>query len=208
MNQNDFLKCVAVITMTIDHIGAVFFPHLLWLRAIGRISFPLFAYQCAVGATYTKNKQKYLMRLLMFAVVSQPIYYILFQHGLNIGFTLLYGVGLIILWQTGKRWLTVIIGAVAIFCPFIDYGFYGVYIIPVFYVYLKNQTLGKLFLVILNGIYVAATTVVIQLLSLLAVFLLDKKWKVTVKLPKYFFYAYYPIHLIVFFFILQFSNQF
>ena len=36
------LKLIACVTMLIDHIGAVFFPHLQWLRIIGRLSFPLY----------------------------------------------------------------------------------------------------------------------------------------------------------------------
>ena len=37
-----WLKMLAVVTMLIDHIGAIFFPGVLWIRAIGRLSFPIY----------------------------------------------------------------------------------------------------------------------------------------------------------------------
>ena len=36
-----WLKMLAVVTMLIDHIGAIFFPGVMWLRAIGRLAFPI-----------------------------------------------------------------------------------------------------------------------------------------------------------------------
>ena len=38
------LKLVAITTMLIDHIGVIIFPNILWLRLIGRLAFPLFAF--------------------------------------------------------------------------------------------------------------------------------------------------------------------
>ena len=33
------LKILAMVCMTLDHIGAAFFPQAVWLRVIGRLAF-------------------------------------------------------------------------------------------------------------------------------------------------------------------------
>lgn len=42
--QRQFIQFIAALTMLIDHIGMVFFPSVIGFRAIGRLSFPLFAF--------------------------------------------------------------------------------------------------------------------------------------------------------------------
>ena len=83
--NRSFLKWLALITMLIDHIGAVIGEevftswNLLWLyqllRTIGRISFPIFAFFIAEGWYYTSNKKRYTLLISLFALISQPIYY-------------------------------------------------------------------------------------------------------------------------------------
>ena len=53
------LKILAMVCMTLDHIGAAFFPQAVWLRVIGRLAFPLFSYCIAEGCRYTRNKARY-----------------------------------------------------------------------------------------------------------------------------------------------------
>ena len=72
------LKAMAFLTMLTDHVGYIFFPSVMWLRIIGRLGFPLFAYCLAVGFVYTKSVKKYALRLLIFSVVSQPFYSLAF----------------------------------------------------------------------------------------------------------------------------------
>ncbi|MBQ9857979.1 MAG: hypothetical protein IJO77_03165, partial [Oscillospiraceae bacterium] len=59
------LKTVAVITMLIDHIGAVLFPFNPLFRYIGRIAFPIFAFLISEGFYYTKSRIKYAARLFV-----------------------------------------------------------------------------------------------------------------------------------------------
>ena len=54
------LKIIALLTMIIDHIGALLFPDIEILRIIGRLSFPIYAYLIGEGCIYTKSKWKYL----------------------------------------------------------------------------------------------------------------------------------------------------
>lgn len=70
------LKIIAILTMIIDHIGYYFEPNInnivyIMLRAIGRISMPLFAYLIVQGFFYTKDLKKYILRIFIFALITQ-----------------------------------------------------------------------------------------------------------------------------------------
>lgn len=86
MNQNsrlsisqEGLKFIACLTMLIDHIGAIFFPSIRWLRIIGRVSFPLYAFLLAEGLRHSHNLVKYGLRLLLVALISELPYDLLFS---------------------------------------------------------------------------------------------------------------------------------
>ena len=68
------LKIIAMITMTCDHVGMQIFPHLLWLRVIGRLAMPIYAYMIAEGCRHTRDRKKYLMRLLGMGLLCQAVY--------------------------------------------------------------------------------------------------------------------------------------
>lgn len=70
------IKLLAAVLMLIDHIGMFFFPSAAWLRCIGRISLPLFAYMLSEGCRYTKNKLAHVALLAASAAVCQAVYYI------------------------------------------------------------------------------------------------------------------------------------
>lgn len=86
------IKVIAYITMLIDHIGLCFFPQCLWLRAIGRVSMPIFSYGIAVGYHHTRQKgtlRQYLMRMAALTLVSQIPYSIMLRTPwkINVGGT-------------------------------------------------------------------------------------------------------------------------
>ena len=72
--DRDWLKIIAIIAMTMDHVASAFFTNgsAIWLifRIIGRITFPLMAYMLADGFTYTRDLKKYITRLFWFSLVS------------------------------------------------------------------------------------------------------------------------------------------
>lgn len=105
--RNDTLKLFAMLTMLIDHIGYMFFPEYRIFRTIGRLSFPIFAYQLSIGYVKTSNLKKYSTRLLGFAFISQ-IPYSFFSPDLNfeplhlnIMFTLLLALGVLYVYDLG-----------------------------------------------------------------------------------------------------------
>lgn len=92
------IKVIAFSLMIIDHVGRLFFPQATIFVIIGRLSFPLFAWLAAQGEKYTSDIKKYVFRLLLWGVITQPIYakfyYSVFSVSgeLNILFTLALGV--------------------------------------------------------------------------------------------------------------------
>ena len=78
--DTNLLKLVAMISMLIDHTGRMFFPQYRIMRIIGRLAFPLYAYCIAVGGVYSKNKLKYLSRILLMGLISQPFYAVALAH--------------------------------------------------------------------------------------------------------------------------------
>jgi len=70
------LKIIAVLAMTIDHIGVMIFPKVLFLRIIGRLAFPIFAYMLAEGCVYTRSKTKYALSIFIVALLCQIVYFV------------------------------------------------------------------------------------------------------------------------------------
>lgn len=112
------LKLIAVITMIIDHIGAVILSRMLIsvnaaaqydrlslfyqiARNIGRTAFPLYCFLLVEGFLHTRAKGRYAVRLLIFAALSEiPFDLALFGKvtfaGQNVLFSLL--IGLLMMW--------------------------------------------------------------------------------------------------------------
>lgn len=75
------LKIIGILTMLLDHIGYIFESELseknyLFLRIIGRIAFPIFAYQLSIGFVKTRNIYKYGMRLFLWGIIAQIPFYL------------------------------------------------------------------------------------------------------------------------------------
>ena len=65
------LRCVAAATMLIDHMGVALFPGVLWLRCVGRLAFPIFAFFLAEGFRLTHSRRRYLLCLVLFALLAE-----------------------------------------------------------------------------------------------------------------------------------------
>jgi hypothetical protein len=198
--QRQFIQCVAALTMLIDHIGAVFFPTVIGFRAIGRLSFPLFAFGIAQVVTYTSDFRKYFMRVLIAAVISQPVYLQVFEvSSLNPLFMLAWGAVALYFWREEKKAFAGILLLGSYFAD-MSYGWYGVWTIFFFGFYGFKDSLCFYGQVIINVLYGLTRGAWVQILSLFAFSFLDGKWRIPLlskKMPRYFFYAFYPLHLLV-----------
>lgn len=220
------LKLIALVTMTIDHVGRFFFPNDIEWLLIGRLAFPIFAWGIANGYHHTSNLKKYMTRLGMFALISQipfTLAYVVLLYTptvLNIFFTLLLGLCAIALYDRiphkGLGALVVLLlSLVASIMP-TDYGAYGVLLTFVFYLtygkpklMIQYQTALWALLFFL-GIVALATplksmaltflipqTLAVQFVALLSVGLIALYTGVQGPRMKWLFYWYYPLHLLV-----------
>ena len=70
------LKLLAMLTMTCDHVGMEIFPQLLWLRMVGRLAMPIYAYMIAEGCRHSRDRKRYLLRLLGMGLLCQSVYFV------------------------------------------------------------------------------------------------------------------------------------
>ena len=70
----ELLKAVAGLAMLCDHFGKMVFPQYAFLRLNGRLAFPLFAYCAALGVPYSRDQRAYLSRVVLLALLCQPLY--------------------------------------------------------------------------------------------------------------------------------------
>lgn len=91
-----WLKVLALAFMFIDHAGKVLFNNMQEMRILGRIAFPLYVWCMIVGFHYTRCVWKYMLRVLITGLISQPLYVIALNHTWNepnIFLTLFLGLG-------------------------------------------------------------------------------------------------------------------
>lgn len=205
----EILKIVAIITMTIDHIGTVFYPEQFLFRIIGRLAFPLFSYLLILGLESTRNRTKYFLRLLIFAIVSQFPFFLAFGYqpleGLNIFFTLFFGALFII------NPLTIVFTLfILIFLSF-DYGIYGIIMIGCMRILKGNTTLGIISLMLMGVFSLFIWDLQIFFLLSIPLILLQKNnyFRIRQNMSfsswhKYLFYFYYPVHLAILYIIKSF----
>ncbi len=208
------LKMIALITMTIDHVGAYLFPQAIWLRMIGRMSMPIYAFMIAQGCRHTHSRPKYLGLVALLALIWQVACFVAEQSiSQTILVTFSISISLIYLIDFGRNkktlwaWLAVAAGfAAAIFvCQFlpglvrgynVSYNFFGV-LLPVLF-YLGRNHKESMILGAVGTLLVIFDQPWVQWYSLIALPLLalynGKRgtWNL-----KYVFYLYYPIHLVV-----------
>lgn len=137
----EVLKLIACVTMLADHIGAVFFPELLWIRIIGRIAFPIYCFLLAEGVRRTRDPRKYLLRLLVGIFLAElPFDYLFFgsftMAHQSVMVTLTLGAFMLLCMEqlrpaALKILLPVPFILIAEYCQ-CDYGGYGILLIAIF----------------------------------------------------------------------------
>lgn len=166
-----------------------------------------------------------MLRLFIFAIISQGPFYLAFNEisngiGLNIFFTLLFGVFSIYFYekQPNIKGISFVIG-ISLVAQILDtdYGFYGVLTIFLFYLFKESKLKTLISMVFLNGIYMIyifsfilsnnITTslfnirVFNQCFSILALILIFMYNGEKGKNLKWAFYVFYPLHLTIIYLI-------
>lgn len=212
------LKLIAMATMLIDHIGDIFFPDVFWMRFIGRIAMPIFSFCIAEGFSYTRDKKKYLLRLGIFALISELPFdlaffrdFLYFGHQ-NVMVTFFLAVLMLMLWDRitaaeGKPKPTQVIAGIIVLiamCIFAillttDYNCFGIMTVWIFYQLRKQahwlrSLIGVGFLAVTRSMGYNIGVV----LSLIPLLLYNGKKG---KGLKWLFYVFYPGHLLVLYLI-------
>ncbi|MGN0777360.1 MAG: TraX family protein [Candidatus Ventricola sp.] len=155
------IRLLACLFMLVDHAGKMLFPQIPELRLIGRLAFPMFAYGIAVGAVYTRNPIRYLSRIVLLMLISQPLYALGLDHEVSTMYTVSFlqnplgaarafylgswskpsillslALGLCILIALRKRQWVLALGVYVLCCRFstsLDYGIGGIRLMILFY---------------------------------------------------------------------------
>ena len=227
---NNALKIIACISMVFDHIGVIMFPEVMWLRAVGRLAYPLFAFCLAEGCYYTKDKIKHLIVIAMLGVAIQLFEYV-FLEMIDLSIFIVFSISIILIYllddidkaiRNKKKilsarsivtFLTLLFGLnVLVYYSLIfdaNFGYYGI-IVPVI-LYAVKKYLNKhswwiyVDCILLIGLFVARTIMTNNVYVLFSLFVIPLllmyngkrgKWKI-----KYFFYFFYPLHLVAIYLI-------
>ncbi len=215
--DGSMLKLIAMVTMLIDHIGAILGRYVntplltvlghtvdLYpiLRIIGRVSFPIYAFLLVEGFLHTKNVRKYAGDLLIFALLSELPWNLAHSGGpfysvQNVMFTLL--LGLLGIWvirdlqQDRKKQALYLLGLLAASILLrADYGCAGFGFILLLYL-LREKPLYRAVIgtCCLSGNWIAG-------LAFLPIGMYNgRRGFIRGKGLKYAFYAFYPLHLFI-----------
>lgn len=143
------LRVLAMLTMLLDHMWATVIPGNFWMTCVGRLAFPIFAFQIAEGFFHTSDRRRYMKRLLITALIAEIPFdlvqggTILYPFHQNTIFTLILGLWAIQIIDAARAepsargwlrcsgkllgiWLLALVGMV-------DYGWKGVATVVMFY---------------------------------------------------------------------------
>ena len=220
--MNSFvLKVIACVCMFCDHFGNAVFGSTTFLNYIGRFSFPIFCFQIVQGYIHTHNVKKYIIRLGVFSLISQ-IPFMLFYHfvfdsfSINVIFTLLFGLLTILIYDKYNKFVGIcsglLLATISEVCCF-DYGFFGVFIIFMFYL-LRDKKI-TMTIVFVISVIINFLIPIIKIGLPFSYLFLGNKYSLLMfftcfaiipillfngkkgKDAKYLFYIFYPTHLLI-----------
>ena len=223
--SGNVLKIIALVCMTIDHIGLILFPDYIIFRIIGRIAFPIFAYFIAEGCRYTRNKLRYFLLIfglgIAFDIVSR-----IFAHTTDCNILVTFGLAILLVYlfdwlkksinkKSAKLIFASIVSFVAaaaamfVVCSIlpnyiswftgVDYGFFGIMVVVLVSIFDRQYL--KLICLLIGLVILCLVGLPIgptQWFSLVAVLFLSWYNGERGKLRlKYLFYIYYPAHILL-----------
>lgn len=182
-HKTNTIKWIGILTMTLDHIGYFLFPNIAWLRIVGRIAFPCFLYGIIEGTERTSNYPRYIAQLLLLGVISMPI--------TPNTFNVLFLLALFSLSMKYPKYFIVFL----FLSIFVEYSVYG-FLFGWALWWMKNRDatqgiFGSFLVQLLN-------LSSIQIFSVLSLPLFKMKDGIKLpRVPKYFFYLFYPVHQLI-----------
>ena len=199
MSQNQ-IKWLATILMLADHIGVL--VEIEPLRVVGRLSFPLFAWVFVQNWQRPGKKKALTTRLLLFGVISQFPYTLLFnnfQPNIMLSFAVI-AITFQHIHKSNRKIAILAIGLIGAQILGISYGWYAI-TCPLMMVGLKGKGNKPWWFgwTVTNIIYTATTGCWYQIFAIFAPFILayhdpkcDRKPS---NIEKKIFYYFYPIHM-------------
>ena len=209
----------AMLLMLCDHLQLTLLPDLPVLRCVGRLAFPLFAFMAVEGYLHTRSLKKYLLRLLMLAVISEVPFDLLVSGSVfdpmhqNVIWTIILGLCCIRAFENISADLKKMLSAVVIIASLaaaiiarVDYSSAGVLTLLAFYAFRGNtvrcrlmQLLSLAFinLVLLGGIEFAFPYQALAVLSLPIIWLYDGSQGPHNGFIKAANYLFYPAHMLI-----------
>ena len=207
------IKLIAMLAMTADHVGLQLLPQWGFLRILGRLAMPLYAYMIAEGCRYTRNRTRYFLSIALLGLGCQIVYFFfmgsLYQCIL-VTFSLSLALIYLLDWAKAPlKWVMAVLGVTTVWfitsvlpgllpgTDFrIDYDFWGV-MLPVL-IYLAKDRPKALLMSAIGVALLGAHFGGDQWFGLLTIPLLalydGTRGKANIKL---LFYLYYPAHLAV-----------
>ena len=225
-----YLKLIAMVCMLLDHTWGILVSGQIWMTCVGRIAFPIFAFQIAEGYAHTKNFKKYLLRLFLFGLLSEIPYNYMTgggwfnPFGQNVMFTLCIALLVIRIidraWKKHWAWglvsaaLGAFVGYWLGMFTFVDYYGYGVLMVLIFWLF-REVRLGWLIqlaaMVYINfelvggmGFQIGSfflPTQAFAVLALIPIWLYNGEQGWKSKGFRYACYAFYPVHILILVFI-------
>ena len=150
------LRLLALALMLVDHVGRTMFPGQAWMVCLGRLAFPIFAFQTAEGYRRTRNFRRYCLRLAVFALVSEIPFNlmvggsVLYPGHQNVMVTMLLGLLACRAWD-GQKWGQLLLVFLAATFGFPDYGSLGVATVLVFHMFRQERAVLLLLLALIHG---------------------------------------------------------
>ena len=213
------LKYLAIIAMTIDHIALLFVPAdsslYAVMRIIGRLTAPIMSFFIAEGFRYTRNYWAYIRRLAVFAVISQPVYFIMlfgrspnnateFLMHLNVMYTFIISLLILKVINTDK---INVCGKIALCILCLILSMFGdwIYFIPAWVLifhWFRNDYKKKAALFSIIAVFSCFQFGVLQLGTLLALIPLnmysgERGAGGNKVVNKWIFYLFYPLHILI-----------
>ncbi len=200
------IKLLACFCMLADHIGYFLLPEVIFLRIIGRLTMPIFAYFVAEGYLHTKSVKRYGLRLFLFAIFYQPIFALcMHTNTFSIFSTLFLGLLSIIVsayvrQKSSSSLLSYLSAAGVILLGFwipCEYQAYGVAMVYTAYLFRKKPYALVMSWLLLNLAYAIPylpelPIQVFSMLALLFIFLYNGERG---EINKWFFYCFYCLHI-------------